>query len=1075
MKKLLLNLSLTTLLTLALLSNAFGQVTTSSLRGRVVDEKNEALAGASIIAIHLPSGTQYGVVANEDGRFTISNMRVGGPYQVTINFIGYKPQVYNDINLSLGNVTDMALTLSPSITSLNEVVVSAGKGSVINSERTGASINLSRETVNSVPTISRGLKDFTKISPLANNSGSGTSFAGANNRYNQFAIDGLVNNDVFGLTSSGTNGGQAGIEPISLDAIEEFQINIAPYDVRQGGFTGGGINAITKSGTNNFSGTAYFFGNNQNFVGHNEPKTNTNHSIAAQKDYQGGFTLGGPIVKNKLFFFVSGEIARQSNPLANIPGTATSNITLDEVNRIIAVVNRVAPGYDPGSYLDINSETNSNKILAKINWNINNKHKLILRHSYTYGENISNSRSPNSMRFYNNGVFFPSTTNSTGLELNSIVGNNMSNRLMLGYTSVLDDREPLGENFPTVLINLGGGKTATLGSEYSSVANLLKQKIFSIDDEFSIFKGKHSITFGTHNEFYSFYNLFVQNIYGSYAYNSLANFETVGLPGEVSPTYYAVGYSFDANDNPAQSNGAAKFKASQLGLYAQDQYQLTNNMQLTAGLRIDVPVFGDTPQANDAFNTAYAAEGVSTGTLPKTRIMWSPRLGFNWDVFGNKTTQVRGGSGLFTGRVPFVWISNQFTNNGQVNGAYSTGSSSSSATPLPNSSGIKFTADPYAQKDAEALGKTAGRGAINVVDKNLKFPQVFRTNLAVDQKLPYGIIATIEGIFSKTYNNVNFINLNRQVDPNFTFTGVDQRPRYLSGRIDPNFEEIIKFENTNQGYSYNLVFMLQKQFDKGFNAQVSYTYGKSTDLNSGTSSVAYSNWRYVNNVNGLNDLRLTRSNFDLGSRITGLVSYKKEYMNGLLASQISLFYNGQSGQPNSYIYNGDMNNDGTSNDMIFIPATQSDINLIAIPATATTDAVSVDDQWAALDAFISNDKYLSKHRGAYAERNAARNPFQHQFDLRLLQEFKIKGGNTTNKIQLSFDILNVGNMLNKKWGHVIYTSNQQFSLINYKGQVATSTPTFTYDGGGQTNGNAYYLSDYSSRFRCQIGLRYIFN
>jgi len=741
-------------------------------------------------------------------------------------------------------------------------------------------------------------------------------------------------------------------------------------------------------------------------------------------------------------------------------------------------VNRVAPGYDPGSYLDINNETNSNKILAKINWNISNRHKLILRHSYTYGENISNSRSPNSMRFYNNGVFFPSTTNSTGLELNSIVGNNMSNRLMLGYTSVLDDREPLGANFPTVLINLGSGKTATLGSEYSSVANLLKQKIFSIDDEFSIFKGKHSITFGTHNEFYSFYNLFVQNIYGSYAYKTLANWESVGLPGEVAPTYYSVSYSFDDTDNPSQSNGAAKFKASQLGLYAQDQYQLTNNMQVTAGLRIDVPVFSDKPQANDAFNTAYAAEGVATGTLPKTKIMWSPRLGFNWDVFGNKTTQVRGGSGLFTGRVPFVWISNQFTNNGQLNGTYTPAgaSSSSSANPITNPAGLTFTADPYAQKLAKDFpGAVAGRGAINVVDKNLEFPQVFRTNLAIDQKLPYGIIATVEGIFSKTYNNVNFINLNRQVDPDFTFTGVDQRPRYFSGRIDPNFEEIIKFENTNQGYSYNFVFMLQKQFDQGFNAQVSYTYGKSTDLNSGTSSVAYSNWRYVNNVYGLNDLRLTRSNFDLGSRITGLISYKKEYMNGLLASQISLFYNGQSGQPNSYIYNGDMNNDGSSNDMIFIPAKQSDINLITIPATATTDAVTPDQQWAALDAFISHDKYLSKHRGAYAERNAARNPFQHQFDLRLLQEFKVKAGNTTNKLQVSFDILNVGNMLNKKWGHVIYTSNQQFSLINYKGQVATSTPTFTYDGGGQTNGNAYYLSDYSSRFRCQIGLRYIFN
>src|SRR5450759_5931859 len=381
MKKCLLNLSLTILLAVALASGAFSQVTTSGLKGRVVDEKNEALPGASIVAIHLPSGTQYGVLANEDGRFTISNMRVGGPYQVTITFVGYNQQVYSDINLSLGNVTDMALTLSPSVTSLNEVVVSAGKGSVINSEITGASINLSRETVNSVPTISRGLRDFTKISPLANNSGSGTSFAGANNRYNQFAIDGLVNNDVFGLTSSGTNGGQAGIEPISLDAIEEFQINIAPYDVRQGGFTGGGINAVTKSGTNSIKGTAYFFGNNQKFVGTNEPKTNTKLPIATQSDYSGGFTVGGPIIKNKLFFFVSAEMAKTTYPLANVPGTSTSNISTDEVNRIVAVLNRVAPGYDPGSYMDINNETSSKKLLAKINWNISDKHKLILRHS----------------------------------------------------------------------------------------------------------------------------------------------------------------------------------------------------------------------------------------------------------------------------------------------------------------------------------------------------------------------------------------------------------------------------------------------------------------------------------------------------------------------------------------------------------------------------------------------------------------------------------------------------------------------------------------------------------------------
>jgi hypothetical protein len=398
MKKVLLNLSLIIILVGALITNAIGQVTTSGLRGLVVDEKNEPLAGATVVAVHLPSGTQYGVLTNADGRFIISNMRVGGPYQLTVSFVGFKQQAYNDIDLTLGNVSDMTVTLSSSVTSLNEVIVSAGKSDLINSGRTGASINLSNDMVNSVPTVSRGLKDFTKISPLANNSGSGTSFAGTNNRYNQFAIDGLVNNDVFGLTSSGTNGGQAGIEPISLDAIEEFQINIAPYDVRQGGFTGGGINAVTKSGTNKFTGSAYFYGNNQKLVGKNEPVTNTKSPVATQKDYQAGFTVGGPIIKNKVFFFLSGEITRKSYPLANIPGTATSNITLDEVNRVIAVLNRVAPSYDPGSYLDINSETNSNKILAKVNWNISDKHKLILRHSYTYGENINISRTADALR-----------------------------------------------------------------------------------------------------------------------------------------------------------------------------------------------------------------------------------------------------------------------------------------------------------------------------------------------------------------------------------------------------------------------------------------------------------------------------------------------------------------------------------------------------------------------------------------------------------------------------------------------------------------------------------------------------
>jgi hypothetical protein len=1056
-------------------STTFAQVTTSGIKGHVVDENGQNLPGATITALHEPSGTQYAGQANADGLFSLINMRVGGPYTITVSFIGYTSQVFNNVTLSLGNTADIQVKLMPSVTELNEVVVSVGRNAVINSERTGAAINVNNEMAASVPTISRGLKDFTKISPLANTSGSGTSFAGSNNRYNQFSIDGLVTNDVFGLTSSGTNGGQTGVEPISLDAIEEFQINIAPYDVRENGFTGGGINAVTKSGTNKYQGSVYFYGNNQKLVGRYNAVNDTKNTVADYKDYQMGFTAGGPIIKNKLFFFINGELTRKVTPLAYVPGTTASNITLDEVQRVLAVINRVAPNYDPGAYLDMNNETNSNKFLVKLNWNISNKHKLILRHSYTFGENIDNSRTANALRFYNNGMYFPSTTNSTGLELNSVLGSNMSNKLSLGYTRVRDDRDPLGDPFPQVLINLTNSRTITFGSEYSSVANQLDQDIYTITDDFSYFMGKHTITVGTHNELYSFYNLFVQNIFGNYAYNSLANFETVGTASEVAPTYYAIGYSLDPNDGMYQTKGAADWGAMQLGFYAQDEYQVVKNLLVTGGLRIDIPMFKDKPEANTTFNTAYEADGVATGVNPKTRIMWSPRLGFNWDVKGDKTIQVRGGTGLFTGRVPFVWISNQYTNNGLVNGSYNKGSSSSTGTPITSPANMTFIADPSKQRDAAAMGGTAGSGAINVVDPNFKFPQVFRTNLAVDVKLPGDIFATIEGVFSKTYNNVNFINLNRKVDATYTFSGADQRPRYVTGRVNSAWDEIIKFENTNKGYSYNVVFMLQKQFKNGLNAEASYTYGRSMDLNSGTSSVAYSNWRYVNNVYGLNDLRLTRSNFDLGSRVTGLLSYKFEYFKNKLATQVSIFYNGQSGQPLSYIYNGDMNNDGTTNDLIYIPKSRSDINLVNIAATSTTPLITADEQWASLWDFIIHDRYLKNHRGEYAKRNGARIPFSNQFDVRIVQDIKTNIHGTSNKLQLSLDIINIGNLFNHDWGHSIYASNQQFNLINIK-STSVNPPTFTYTGAGMTaDKKAYTISDFSSRWRMQIGIRYLFN
>jgi hypothetical protein len=1060
-------------------SGAFAQgITTSAIQGQVTDAKGEALPGATVVAVHTPSGTQYASSTRDDGRFTIPNARVGGPYTITVTFIGYEQKQQGEVYLSLGNPANVNVQLSETGTELGEVVVSASRNDVFNTDRTGASTNVNNRTIQSVPTINRGLRDFTKLSPLANTSGNGTSFAGANNRYNQFSIDGLVSNDVFGLTSSGTNGGQTGIEPISLDAIEEFQINIAPYDVRQGGFTGGGINAVTRSGSNTFQGSVYYFGNNESLVGGVNPNSGEDQDYPNYKDYQAGFRLGGPIVKDKLFFFVNGEITRQSTPLAFQPGSAESNITLAEVNRVLAVLDDIAPGYDPGAFGSISDETNSDKILAKIDWNINNRHKLTIRHSYTYGENIDNSRSANQLRFYNNGQYFPSTTNSSGIELNSIFGTQFANRFLLGYTRVRDDRDALGNPFPYTLINLGAptGRTIVFGGENSSVANQLDQDIFTLTNDFTIYKGKHTITIGTHNELYSFYNLFVQNIFGNYAFRSLENFETQSDPiaaNRVNPTFYRVGYSFDPNDGPLQMGGGAEFKAMQLGLYAQDEIQFSNDLKVTAGLRIDLPIFGDSPESNEAFNTAYGEEG-KTGTVPDSKILWSPRVGANWDVFGNKSLQVRGGVGIFTGRVPFVWVSNQFSNNGQLNGTYSVGNSGTGGSAVPLTNGIVYTVDPFNQQSAESIGATAGRGAINVIDKDFRFPQVFRGNIAVDKQLPWGLVATVEAIYSKTYNNVNFINLNRNVDEAFTFDGPDQRPRYLTGRQDANFEEIVKLDNTNKGYSYNYVVQLQKQLDKGFSGSIAYSYGDAKDLNSGTSSVAYSNWQFVNQVNGLNDLSLARANFSAGSRVMGLISYRKEYLKGLMATQVSLFYNGQSGQPLSYVYNNDFNNDGTTgNDLIYVPRDASEINLTTIPAAGSNPAITPEEQWEALNAFIEGDDYLKDRRGKYAERNGARLPFQHQFDFRILQDIAVKVGNTTNRIQISLDILNVGNLLNSDWGKQYTAANQQFPLISYEG-LTGSTPRYQYRP-ALTNGEAYSAFDLSSRWRAQLGLRYIFN
>lgn len=1031
--------------------------TTAAMNGVVQDQSGSPLPGATVIAVHTPTNTQYVAATNAEGRYNIQNMRVGGPYTVRTSYVGYQEQRFDNINLALGQNFRLDLTISESTTTLGEVQITATQDKVINSDRTGAATNVSTEQLESLPTISRSLNDFTRITPQATTSGSGISFAGQNNRFNNFSIDGTVNNDVFGLSASGTNGGQTGVQPISLDAIEAIQVVIAPFDVRQSGFTGGGINAITRSGSNRFTGSAYYFGNNEGLVGKSPDDARTR--LPDFTDYQMGLRIGGPIIRDKLFFFVNGEKTKRVAPLLFEPGSSGSNITVEEANRVLSVANRL--GYDPGSFTGIDDETLSDKIFARLDWNITDNHQLTIRHSYVYGENIDNSRTPNALRFANNAEYFPSTTNSSVLQLRSQFGGQYANEALIGFTAVRDDRDIIGDPFPNVLVRLSGGRTISLGSEPFSAQNQLDQDVLTITNNFNAFLGKHTITLGTHNEFYKTYNLFIRQEFGAYEYNSLEAFEAIGTPAEAAPGAYFRNYS--RTDNRQQG---AEFSAFQLGFYAQDEYAIRNNLKVTAGIRLDIPTFNDEPAVNTEFNEAFRDRGLATDKTPGAQFMLSPRVGVNWDVMDDGNTQVRGGAGIFTGRAPFVWIANQYTNTGQMLGSLS-------LTSGPLLEQIRFNPDPTTQPTATSVGLSDRTAEINITDPDFKFPQLFRVNAAVDQRLPFDMVATLEGIYSKNLNNIYYQNLN--LEQTGTLAGADNRPVF--GRIQGNnFQDIIYLTNTSRGFGYSLTGQLQKTFvENGISGSVAYTYSRAKDVNPGNSSQARSNWINVNQVEGLNNAKEAFADNDVRSRVVAGLTYNLNYL-GFAGTTISAFYNGQSGVPLSYIYNGDVNNDaGRTNDLIYIPANASEINLVPFTERDGT-IVSAEQQWQALDAFISGNDYLSDRRGQYAERNGDRLPWTNQIDLRLMQDFRLGQDDNAHRLQLTFDIFNFTNLINKDWGRQYTATFNAFQAVDFVGyEPGTTTPRFNYTGRGLTDGDPFFVNDFSSRWRAQFGIRYIFN
>ncbi|MBC7914855.1 MAG: TonB-dependent receptor, partial [Pyrinomonadaceae bacterium] len=1030
-----------------------------SLTGIVTDTKGEALIGATVKALHTPTGTRYGVSTNTSGRFTISNMRVGGPYQVEITYIGFQSETFNEIYLKLGEPLNVSPKLKSGAQELQAVTVIGERNAILNSKRTGAATNISREQIENLPTLSRSLQDFTRLTPQSNPTPSGgTSFGGANNKFNNITIDGAVNNDVFGLANNGTPGGPAGTQPISLDAIQEIQVVLAPYDVSQGNFTGAGVNAITRSGTNQFEGSVYFFGRSE--------KTGGENVLTGLKpgfsDSQYGFRVGGPIKKDKLFFFLNAELGRRQAPISNNadePGAAIKSATAQQ----IADYTRQTYGYDVGSFGPQDIARENDKIFGKLDWNINAKNQLTARYNYidAFDDNIT--RSQTFFNFGNNGYQFKNKQHVAVTELRTKISDKFSNNLILGYSNIRDKRDPEGTLFPSVTINsLEGisGVSAEFGSQRSSVANELDQDVLEFTDNFKINLNRHSLTIGTHNEFFKFRNLFINNINGRWTFNNISDYLTNKAPRQVQATYSRI---------PGEKSPAAEFKAAQLGFYFQDEIEVGDGLRVTAGLRFDVPVFGDKPLANPLIAASFP--GYTTDRTPSNKPLIAPRLGFNYDVLGNRSLQLRGGTGIFTGRVPFVWMSNQYGNSGML---FSAVDVLGTANPA-----LRFIPDANNQSSA---GAGSNRAEVNVVTEDFKIPQIFRSNLAVDFKLPFGIIGTLEGIYSKTINNVKYADINlKPSTANISASlsgGADTRAAYGAKVDNPNFTNVILLSNTNAGYTTNLTAQLQKTFSKGLSAMVAYTNSEAKSVNDGTSSTALSNWEFMQVVNDPNNPPLATSSFQTRHKIISSLGYNIKYgKSKSFGTGISIFYAGFSGQRFTYLYNGDLNGDGRfSNDLFFVPRTNADIKLVTIPAVAATStaaaqpAITPAEQWTALDAFIESDPYLKTIRGQHSKRNGAEAPFQHQFDLRISQDLGALISGTKNRIQLTFDIFNVGNLINKEWGRQYSVSNQALQLVSYS----------TSGGGGFTfrapaNGKGYQTSGFGSAWAGQFGVRYLFN
>lgn len=1076
------------------------QVTTSSITGVVHDNDGNNLPAATVLAVHVPSGTTYGTTTREDGRFSVPGMRVGGPYTVTVSFVGYQKQVIGDIHLALGVARNLAFTLHDENIKLDEITITGQKDAIFSPDRTGAATSINLETIEALPTISRRIDDFVRLSPQAKRTQfGGFYFAGQDNRLNNITVDGSYFNNSFGL--GGQPGDRTGVSPISLDAIEQVQVNVAPFDVRQGNFVGAGINTVTKSGTNQYSGTVYYQLRNESLVGKDAKDKKVDPGKF--KYNQIGVNVGGPIVQNKLFFFASFEKDALTQPgttyLANPGGGVASggNITrvlASDLNNLSSFLNDKF-GYVTGPYQGYDHEIPALRFLMRLDYNLDQRNKISLRYTHLDSETdvlLSNSTSlgngnrrsrTDALNFQNSNYKILENIRSLVGEWNSTIGDNLSNNFIVGYTYNDESRDSRGAMFPFVDILDGKGTTYTsFGFEPFTPNNELRYKSFQIQNNLSYYMTDHYLTFGISAERYESENVFFPGSQSVYVYNTLEDFYKdaegyLANPGRTTSDVNLNKFQVRWSNIPGMDKPVQPLEVWYTGLYAQDEWQLLSNLRLTGGFRVDIPFFGDTGFKNaevDGMNFMDedgATVKYSTSKLPDPHPLFSPRVGFNWDVFEDHSTQVRGGTGIFTSRPAYVWISNQIGNNGVLTGfAESKGTTDK---PLYTRG---FNPNPDHYKPTSVDGSPASGYELSFTDPEFRFPQLWRSSVAVDQKLPWGLIGTVEFLYNRDINGLYYINANLAA-PNAAYSGVDNRQRWdskvSSNRINSKIANAIVLKNQNEGYSYNISASLERPFSNGFYAKVAYNYGIAKNTVD-PGSIAYGSWSANAHSGNPNNPGLGFSAASAGHRVLVALSYRKEYFS-FGATTISLFWDGLSPLNGSYTFSNDMNGDGGTNDLIYIHNNISEMNFQEY--TDKNGTYTAAQQAEAWEAYIQQDEYLKNNRGKYAERGAHFLPMVFRADLSLVQEVFTELMGNRNALQLRVDFLNFTNLINKEWGVSDRFIGGNTQPLVSKGADASGAATYNLRN---VNGKLLTESFESSAeiadvFSIQFGIRYIFN